>query len=83
MGENLPTLEVKIGDGILAANTKIGFTSSNSQARQLVKDGAVYLGDKKISDPNYKFTTEDFDQNGRALLRLGSKKHGILTCGSE
>jgi tyrosyl-tRNA synthetase len=83
MGENLPTLEVKIGDGILAANTKIGFTSSNSQARQLVKDGAVYLGDKKISDPNYKFTTEDFDQNGRALLRLGSKKHGILTRGSE
>ena len=83
MGENLPTLEVKIGDGILAANTKIGFTSSNSQARQLVKDGAIYLGDKKISDPNYKFTAEDFDQNGRVLLRLGTKKHGILTRGSE
>ena len=73
MGENLPTLEVKIGDGILAANTRIGFTSSNSQARQLVKDGAIYLGDKKISDPNYKFAAEDFDQNGRALLRLGTK----------
>jgi tyrosyl-tRNA synthetase len=83
MGEDLPTLEVKIGDGILAANTKIGFTSSNSQARQLVKDGAIYLGDKKISDPNYKFTAEDFDQNGRALLRLGTKKHGILTRESE
>jgi len=83
MGGNLPTLEVKIGDGILAANTKIGFTSSNSQARQLVKDGAIYLGDKKIDDPNYKFSAEDFDQNGRALLRLGTKKHGILTRGSE
>jgi tyrosyl-tRNA synthetase len=83
MGENLPTLEVKVGDGILAANTKIGFTSSNSQARQFVKDGAVYLGDKKITDPNYKFTAEDFDHNGRALLKLGTKKHGILTRGSE
>src|ERR1035441_9663619 len=35
MGEDLPTLEVKIGDGILAANTKIGFTRSEEHTSEL------------------------------------------------
>ena len=83
MGKDLPTLAVRVGGGILAANTQIGFTSSNSQARQLVTSGAVYLGEKKITDPNYKFAREDFDSDGRALLRLGSKKRGVLTIPSE
>jgi tyrosyl-tRNA synthetase len=82
MGESLPTLTVKEGDGILAVLTQIGFTSSNSQARQFVKDGAVYLGDRKITEPSSRFQREDFDQDGRRLLRLG-KKRGILTFGSE
>jgi tyrosyl-tRNA synthetase len=82
MGESLPTLNVKDGDGILATLTKIGFTSSNSQARQYVKDGAVYLGDRKITEPSTRFQREDFDKDGHTLLRLG-KKRGILTFGSE
>jgi len=79
MGDNLPAIEAKVGDGILAASTKMGFTSSNSQARQFIKDGAIYLGDEKITDPNYKFREQDFDKDGRALLRVGAKKRGILT----
>jgi len=82
IGDTLPQLTVNIGDGILAANTQIGFTSSNSQARQFVKDGAMYLGDKRIDDPNYKFSDHDFDEQRQALLRLG-KKRGILTLASE
>jgi len=83
MGANLPTLAVTIGDGVLATSTKLGFTTSNSQARQLVKDGAVHVGDKKIVDPNYRLQKEDFDDNGRAMLRVGAKKHAILTCASN
>jgi tyrosyl-tRNA synthetase len=79
MGDNLPTAAVAIGDGVLATSTKLGFTTSNSQARQLVKDGAVYLGEKKITDPNYRLQAEDFDQNGRVMLRMGAKKRAILT----
>ena len=79
MGDNLPAMEAKVGDGILAASTKMGFTSSNSQARQFIKDGAIYLGDEKITDPNYKFREQDFDKDGRALLRVGAKRRGILT----
>ena len=77
IGKDLPTLAVKVGDSILAANTQIGFTSSNSQARQFVRDGAVYLGDLKITDVGHKFGPQDFGPDGRALLRLG-KKRGVL-----
>ncbi len=83
MGENLPTLTVKVGDGILTANTQIGFTSSNAQARQFIKDGVIHVGDQKITDIGYKFRYEDFGPDGRTLLRLGNKKRGILILKSE
>jgi tyrosyl-tRNA synthetase len=78
IGSELPTLSVRAGESILSANTQIGFSSSNAQARQFVRDGAVYLGDVKITDIGYKIGPKDFGADGRALLRLG-KKRGILT----
>jgi len=71
-----------MGESILSANTRIGFSSSNAQARQFVWDGAVYLGDVKITNIGYKIGPNDFGPDGRALLRLG-KKRGILTLKSE
>jgi tyrosyl-tRNA synthetase len=88
LGETLPTLEISRsqisgGFGVVTANTQLGFTSSNTQARQLVKDGAIRLGNKVINDPNYKIKIEDFDADGRALLSTGRKKRAILTLKSE
>jgi tyrosyl-tRNA synthetase len=82
IGSELPTLSVRTGESILSANTQIGFSSSNAQARQFVRDGAVYLGEVKITDISYKLGPRDFGPDGRALLRLG-KKRGILTLKSE
>ena len=82
IGSELPTLPVSMGESILSANTQIGFSSSNAQARQFVWDGAVYLGDVKITNIGYKIGPNDFGPDGRALLRLG-KKRGILTLKSE
>jgi tyrosyl-tRNA synthetase len=83
MGADLPSIYVNIGDSILSTNTNIGFSSSNAIARQFVKDGAVYLGDRKISDISYKLREEDFGPDRRALLKLGNKKRGILKLKSE
>jgi tyrosyl-tRNA synthetase len=83
MGEGLPTIPVTIGYGILNVNTQLGFTTSNAQARQFIKDGAIYLGEKRITDPGYKLQPADFDKDGRVLLRTGSKKRAILTLKSE
>jgi tyrosyl-tRNA synthetase len=78
IGNELPTLIVKPGESILSANTHIGFTTSNAHARQLVKDGAVYLGNTKVTDISYKIGVQDFGPDGRVLLKLGNKKRGIL-----
>jgi tyrosyl-tRNA synthetase len=83
MGADLPAIFVSVGDSILSANTSIGFSSSNAIARQFVKDGAVYLGDRKISDISYKLREEDFGPDGQVLLKLGNKKRGILKRKSE
>jgi tyrosyl-tRNA synthetase len=83
MGEGLPTIPVTIGYGILNVNTQLGFTTSNAQARQFIKDGAIYLGDKRITNPGYKLEPADFDKDGRVLLRTGPKKRAILTLKSE
>jgi tyrosyl-tRNA synthetase len=78
MGADLPISFVRVGDSVLSASTSIGFSSSNAVARQFVKDGAVYLGDRKISDISYKLREEDFGPDGRVLLKVGNKKRGIL-----
>jgi len=49
----------------------------------MVSNGAVYVGNQRITDPNYKIREEDFDENNRLLFRVGSKKRGILTKRSE
>jgi tyrosyl-tRNA synthetase len=83
LGVNLPTLSVKVGDSLVSTNTRIGFSSSNAQSRGFITSGAVYVGDQKITDISYKLRAEDFGPDGRAPLRLGNKKRGILTLKSE
>ena len=85
--EALPSLEIsrnqiESGIGVLTVNTQLNFSSSNTHARQLVKDGAVYLGGKVVRDPNYKIQLEDFS-NGRVLLETGPTKKAMLTLKSE
>ena len=83
MGADLPTLVVNVGDSILTVNTSIGFTSSNTQARQFVRNGATSIGDVTITEISYKLRAEDFGPDGRALLKFGNKKRGILILKSE
>src|ERR1700687_2848527 len=61
IGAGLPTLPVKVVDALPTANTQIGFSSSNAQARQYIKDGAIYLGDRVVTDQYYRLRLEDFD----------------------
>ncbi|OKO70205.1 tyrosine--tRNA ligase [Bradyrhizobium sp. AS23.2] len=82
-GTDLPVLIVSVGDSLPAANTQLGFSSSNAQARQYIKDGAMNLGGRVVTDPQYRLRREDFDDDGRVLLSTGKKKRGILTLGSE
>jgi tyrosyl-tRNA synthetase len=82
LGSELPTLSVTKGESVVSAVTRIGFSSSNAQARQFVRDGAVYLGDVKITDISTKIGPQYFGSDGRSGLRVG-KKRGIATLKSE
>jgi tyrosyl-tRNA synthetase len=82
LGAALPTTAVKNGESVVSVVTRIGFSSSNTQARQFVKDGAVYLGDVKITDISTKIAPQYFGQDGRSLLQVG-KKRGIATLESD
>src|SRR6516162_1608167 len=82
LGAALPTTAVKNGESVVSVVTRIGFSSSNAQARQFVKDGAVYLGDVKITDISTKIAPQYFGQDGRSLLQVG-KKRGIAMLESK
>jgi tyrosyl-tRNA synthetase len=82
MGSELPNVSVRTGESIVSAVTRIGFSSSNAQARQFVRDGAVYLGDVKVTDISTKIEPRYFGQDRRSPIRVG-KKRGIATLKSE
>jgi tyrosyl-tRNA synthetase len=78
-GAELPSLGWPTGESLAAAITQIGFSSSNAQARKLIEGGAVYLGDKRITDPFHRSSPADFDESGSVLLSSGKKNKAVLT----
>ncbi|MFO1111306.1 MAG: tyrosine--tRNA ligase [Bradyrhizobium sp.] len=82
-GTDLKRLSVHVGDSLPAANTQIGFSSSNAQARKLIESGAVYLGERRITNPHYRLSETDFDKDGQVLLSSGKRFKGILMLKSE
>ena len=79
LSEDLPTYEIDSstidGDGfwIVQLITDSGLTTSNGEARRLIKGGGIYLNDIRISDMNKNITKDDFSNNS-AILRAGKKK---------
>lgn len=75
--ENIPSLvlsskELAGGLGILHLLVKAGLTSSNSEARRLIKGGGCYLDDQRIADERQAVSREDF-KDGVLTLRAGKK----------
>jgi tyrosyl-tRNA synthetase len=70
-GDDLPVLDIPVGGmTIAAACTAIGFTASNGEAKRKIAEGALWIDDEKVTDPNAPANP--------GKLRLGKKKHGIL-----
>ncbi|MBU5293465.1 tyrosine--tRNA ligase [Anaerosalibacter bizertensis] len=75
--DSIPTTEIskselEKGIGILNLLTEVGLTKSNGEARRLIKQGGLYMEDKRLSDPNKIINIEDFTDN-KLLLRKGKK----------
>ncbi len=75
--EGLPTIELTLanGIGILNANVAAGFASSTSEARRLIKGGALRVNDVVVTDERKTLSLDDLNKDGVIKLSLGKKRH--------
>jgi tyrosyl-tRNA synthetase len=80
--ENLPSINVKFNKNInIYLNEQIvevGFTSSKSEARKLIKNSGVKINRVLVSDELKTLSIDDFDNNKELLVSVGKKKHFII-----
>ncbi|WP_426228323.1 tyrosine--tRNA ligase [Pararhizobium sp. DWP3-4] len=75
---DVPTAELQAGVGVLALFVRAGLAESNGKVRQFLKDGAVRVNDKAVSDDRQVIGTGDVTADGVIKLSLGKKKHILV-----
>lgn len=83
LGADLPSIEVPTGEladgiGILELFTRAGLTSSNGEARRLIKNGGAKLNDVKIESDAVSVSESDIGDEGAIKLSAGKKKHSLV-----
>ena len=79
--ENLPLINVNLTEGKLSLNdliVEIGFASSKSETRKLIKNNGVKINKALVSDELKILSSNDFDNNNEILVSVGKKKHFII-----
>ena len=79
--ENLPLIKVNLSKGELFLNdliVEIGFASSKSEIRKLIKNNGVKINRILVSDELKILLANDFDNNNEILVSVGKKKHFII-----
>jgi tyrosyl-tRNA synthetase len=78
MAAGLPTVTLKLPDGILNLAVAAGLAASNSEARKLIANNGLKLNDAAVNDP--KLTVDASALNSEGLLKLssGKKKHVLV-----
>ena len=75
--ENMPTVTLTADDfvdgkiGLLSVMVKGGMAASNGEARRLVIQGGVSIGDDKATNPSQSFNPEDFADG--IIVKKGKK----------
>jgi tyrosyl-tRNA synthetase len=78
MAAGLPTVTLKLPDGILNLAVAAGLAASNSEARKLITNNGLKLNDAAVTDP--KLTVDASSLNAEGVLKLssGKKKHVLV-----
>jgi tyrosyl-tRNA synthetase len=80
--ENLPSINVKFDKNIdiylIEQIVEVGFTSSKSEARKLIKNSGVKINRVLVNDELRTLSFNDFDNNKEILVSVGKKKHFII-----
>ncbi|MEZ5656197.1 MAG: tyrosine--tRNA ligase [Sphingobium sp.] len=73
-GEDLPSVPLSQAPNIIAANTALGFATSNKEVKRKLEEGAIRVNDEVVRDASYAPKAGD-------KISFGKKKHGIVTEG--
>jgi tyrosyl-tRNA synthetase len=75
--EGLPTITIKLPEGILNLAVASGLAASNSEARKLIANNGLKLNDAAISDPKM-IVDQSALRDGVMKLSAGKKKHVLI-----
>ena len=75
LAENLPTVEIENGIGILNAAMATGIASSTSEARRQIKNGGIKLNGVVVTDEKMTLTNSNATPEGVHILSAGKKRH--------
>ncbi len=77
----LPQTEVSADEAngmeMITALNKVGFATSNGEARRLIRGGGARLNDTQINDESKTLSSDDFI-DGKAKISAGKKRHALL-----
>ena len=81
VSDGLPQTEVSAdeanGMDMITALNKVGFATSNGEARRLIRGGGARLNDAQINDESKTLSPNDFI-DGKAKISAGKKRHALL-----
>lgn len=66
------------GIGLLTLLTEVGATTSNGQARQQVRQGAIHLNNATVEDERRMVTRDDLASPTTLVLRVGKRRHHLV-----
>ncbi len=75
---DMPTKEIEdFGDaiGILDFLANTGIVPSKGEARRLIQQNGLSLGDEKITDPMFSVTKASFEADGYVIVKKGKKSY--------
>jgi tyrosyl-tRNA synthetase len=81
MAAGLPTVTLKLPDGILNLAVAAGLAASNSEARKLIANNGLKLNDAAVSDPKLVVDASALNSDGVLKLSSGKKKHVLVKPG--
>ncbi len=81
---DVPSTEVPLSrfgeDGLLLVDvvTECGLASSKSEARRLIKEGGLYLNNRRVSDVYHKLSLAEGIEGQIFILRRGAKQYHLI-----
>lgn len=66
------------GLGLIEAIVATGLFKSNSDARRMIKQGSIYVNNRRNDDVNHRLTAADLASESTIVVRSGKKKYAVL-----